>query len=112
MQKATLAESDFQETVIEMAELHRWRIYHVANVKGRLRSETSKGFPDLVFARYTTSRARGRFSNKRLVFAELKLEGEEPTADQLIWHALLRAVGEEMYVWRPSDWREIEEVLR
>ena len=90
MRKSTLSEGDFQNTVIELAEWHKWRIYHVAKVKGQLRSETSKGFPDLVFAR-----------PGRLVFAELKLEGEEPTANQLIWHALLRAVGEEMYVWRP-----------
>ena len=94
-------EAQFQQTVIELAELHRWRIYHVANVKGKLRSETSKGFPDLVLAR-----------PGRLVFAELKREGEDPTDEQEIWHALLRSAGEEMYVWRPSDWREIEEVLR
>ena len=87
--------------MIELAELHRWWIYHVANVKGQLRSKTSKGFPDLVLAR-----------GRRLVFAELKLEGEEPTNDQEIWLNLLRLTSSEMYVWRPSDWREIEEVLR
>ena len=101
MSKSSLSEADFQQTVIEVAELHQWRIYHVANVKGQLRSTTSEGFPDIVFAR-----------PKRLFFAELKLEGEEPTANQLIWHALLRSVGAEVFVWRPSDWREIEKVLR
>ena len=101
MSKSTLSEADFQRTVIELAEWHGWRIYHVAKVKGQLRSHTSKGFPDLVFAR-----------PGRLVFAELKLEGEDPTADQEVWHELLRSAGEEMYVWRPADWREIKEVLR
>ena len=62
------------------------RIYHVAKVKGQLRSHTSKGFPDLVLARDYRPAAR-------LVFAELKLEGEDPTDDQEIWHALLRAAG-------------------
>ena len=102
MRKSTLSEANFQKTVIEVAELHQWRIYHVANVKGQLRSKTSEGFPDLVLAR----------PRRNLVFAELKLEGEEPTANQLIWHELLRSIGEEMYVWRPADWRAIEEILR
>ena len=100
MSKSTLTESNFQNTVIELAEWHKWRIYHVAKVKGQLRSETSKGFPDLVFAR-----------PGRLVFAELKLEGEYPTEDQKIWLDLLRSAGKDVYVWRPADWREIEDVL-
>ena len=95
------SESDFQATIIQMAELHRWRIYHVANAKRQLRSNTSFGFPDLVLAR-----------PRSLVFAELKLEGENPNLEQEIWHALLRSAGAEVYVWRPSDWSEIEEVLR
>ena len=101
MSKSTLTEADFQNTVIEMAEWHKWRIYHVAKVKGQLRSKTSVGFPDLVLSR-----------PGRLVFAELKLEGEEPTDDQIIWHAFLRSVGADVYVWRPADWLEIEKVLR
>ena len=49
MARSMQSEADFQRTVIELAELHRWRIYHVARVKGKLRSHTSKGFPDLCF---------------------------------------------------------------
>ena len=109
MPKSTLTEANFQATVIELAELHRWRIYHVAKVKGQLRSETSKGFPDLVFARPGIG---AQYVRARLVFAELKLEGEYPTEDQEIWLDLLRSAGKDVYVWRPSDWREIEEVLR
>ena len=63
MSKSTLTEANFQNTVIELAEWHKWRIYHVAKVKGQLRSKTSVGFPDLVLVR------RGR-----LLFAELKTE--------------------------------------
>ena len=90
MSKSTLSEADFQRAVIDMAELHQWRIYHVAKVKGQLRSETSKGFPDLVLARYGS-----------LVFAELKREGEEPTHEQKIWLAFLRSAHPHVYVWRP-----------
>ena len=106
MSKSTQREADFQRTIIEMAELHKWRVYHVANVKGQLRSKTSEGFPDLVLAR-----------KGRLVFAELKLEGEGPTDEQEIWLALLRSAElpwrpTNVFVWRPSDWRQIEALLR
>ena len=104
MSKSRLSEADFQKTVIQTAELHQWRIYHVAKVKGQLRSKTSVGFPDLVLARYG-----------RLIFAELKREGEVPDDNQEIWLNLLRSghsVHVEVYVWRPSDWREIENILR
>ena len=48
----------------------------------------------------------------RLVFAELKLEGENPTHEQKIWLRFLSSAHSEVHVWRPSDWSEIEEVLR
>ena len=57
-----LKEKDFQKTVIELAELQGWRVYHVANVRKQLRSKTGEGFPDLVLAR------------ERCLFRELKTE--------------------------------------
>ena len=68
------SEDDFRKTIIEVAELHRWRIYHVAKVKGQLRSETSIGFPDLVLVR-----------NGKLIFAELKVGRNNPTESQKLW---------------------------
>ena len=84
-----------------MAELHRWIIYHVVKVKGQLRSETSKGFPDLVLAR-----------DGHLVFAELKTEGNYPSDEQKRWLTELRKAPPHVFVWRPSDWRDIEAILR
>ena len=96
-----LQESDFQKPVIGLAEWNGWRVYHVANVKGQLRSATGEGFPDLVLARGT-----------RLLFRELKVGKKKPTAKQRIWGALLLAAGQDWKVWHPKDWPEIENTLR
>ena len=101
MSKSTPSEGDFQKTIIEVAEIHHWNIYHVAKVKGKLRSKSSIGFPDLVLVR-----------GGRLIFAELKVGKNNPTDDQMRWLTELRRAHHYVYLWRPCDWREIEEVLR
>ena len=101
MSKSTLTEANFQRTVIELAELHRWLVYHTHDSR-----RSQPGFPDLTMVR------RGK-----LIFAELKTEKGKLTEDQAHWLAALDCVrlrigGTHVYLWRPSDWREIEEVLR
>ena len=59
----TAAEADFQKTVVEFAEILGWRTFHAARIKGHLRTPTSTGFPDLVFAK-----------NGVVLFAELKTD--------------------------------------
>ena len=95
------SESQFQAAVIEYAELRGWMVYHVANVKSHLRAKTSVGYPDLTMIRYG-----------RLLFAELKRTAKDkPTEAQEKWLRELDC-GCAVYVWRPSDWPEIERVLR
>ena len=89
-------EADFQNTVIELAELHRWLVYHTHDSR-----RSAPGFPDLTMVR-----------DGKLVFAELKTEQGLLTDDQWNWVEELRQARQLMYVWRPSDWREIEEILR
>ena len=97
-----LGEKDFQNTVIELAELHGWIVYHVANVKHHLRARSSVGFPDLVAVR-----------PPRVIFAELKTEKGKVTPDQRIWfRALLDSGKVEVYLWRPSMWDQIVRILR
>ena len=98
-------ENDWRRTVIEYAELRGWRVYHVADVRGRLRSGTSVGFPDLVLAR-SIHRVVGR-----IVYAELKTERGTLTEDQVAWARILKAASAEVYLWRPSDWPEVEDLL-
>jgi hypothetical protein len=102
-------EDDFQNQVIEYAQLHGWKVAHFHKVKvqapnGSVRWITpvaadGKGFPDLVFVR------------DRVVYAELKKQGGAWKPEQREWSAWLVIAKAEVYGWQPSDWPEIERVL-
>lgn len=105
------AERDFMAAVLKYAELLGWRHFHDAATNapracwhcGR-RSTAPRnpaGWPDLVMIR-----------RPRILFAELKAEGERPTPDQQAWLDELAACGQQVFVWWPSSWSEIEKVLR
>ena len=89
-------EKDFQEEVIWLAGVLGWRVYHTYDSR---RSEP--GFPDLVLLK-----------GDRLVFAELKVGRRGTTAAQQSWLEELREAGCDARLWRPTDWREIEALLR
>ena len=90
-------EAAFQKTVIAFARLHGWRYYFTFNSK-----KSPPGFPDLTLVRPS-----------RIVFAELKTETGKPTDEQCEWLMDLATVaGVEVYLWRPSDWTEIEQALK
>ena len=93
-------ESQFQSAIIELAEIHHWKIYHVSNVRRRLRSHSSEGFPDLVLVK------------NRVIYAELKKETETPSEEQESWLEALVRANQIAYVWRPSDWDFIAEILK
>jgi len=64
----------------------------------------AKGFPDLMMLR----------PGREIAFAELKKELGKLSPEQLEWQGLLRTLGYDCFVWRPSDLRTgvIEEFLR
>jgi hypothetical protein len=103
-----MTEEAFMLQVTGMAEILGWSWAHFrpARTAHGWRTPVSgpigAGFPDLVLVR-----ARDR----RIVFAELKRETGKPDPAQA--HAL-DLLGEcaEAYVWRPSDFDRIAEVLR
>jgi hypothetical protein len=93
---AGVSERRFQETVIELAEWRGWRVFHPWSS-----IHSAAGYPDLTLVR-----------QGRLVFAELKSEKGKVTPEQERWMAALSGVpAVDVFVWRPSDWAEIEEVL-
>ena len=97
-------ERDVQETIIDLAHAFGWRVAHFrpAETKKGWRTPVSadgKGFPDLVLVR------------DRVIFAELKREGESPRADQVEWLNDLARVGAEVYVWTLADFDEIASIL-
>jgi hypothetical protein len=105
-------EREFQAAVIDLAERAGWLVAHFHDSRrqagGRLIGDRdAAGFPDLVAVR-----------RERLVFAELKSERGKLRPKQADW---LRALGQvevslgcsvvETYLWRPSQWDDIVEVL-
>jgi len=91
-----ISEKTFQAHVRELAEplgwtaLATWKSLH-----------SPKGQPDLWLIR-----------PPRFIAAELKKEGGQPSIDQAtVLEQLSECPGVEAYLWRPSDWDEIVEVL-
>ena len=102
-----ISEQDLQNRIIDYARLRGWKIVHIRNIPvadrcGRnhytVPYEGDKGLPDLILARHGA-----------VLLAELKSEKGKPTPEQIGW---LHAAGDHGYLWRPSDWPEIMEVLR
>jgi hypothetical protein len=106
-----ISEADFQSQVIQLARTLGWRVAHFRVVRvqrrdGSIRYMTpvqadGTGFPDLVLCR------------DRVIFAELKAERGRTSPEQDAWlDALAIGAGALCYLWRPSDWNEICEVLK
>lgn len=102
-----ISEKNFESLVKQAAKLNGWLYYHTYRSK-----HSEPGFPDCVMVR-----------PPRLIFAELKSEKGRLTPDQVDWLETIRQLtgleslaGDrpfvEVYLWRPSDWEEIEEVLK
>jgi hypothetical protein len=95
------SEAGFQAVVCELAGLTGWEWYHPpVNRPGGKRGAVQRvtgGWPDLALWR-----------PPEFVLAELKTEKGRFRPDQLRVLDALRACGLEVYVWRPSDWPEIE----
>lgn len=109
MTKQVKRESAFQKTVIEMAQLHGWKVAHFRPARtkdgGWLTpvAANGKGFPDLMCIR---QRTRQRFA------AECKIPPNKPTPEQDEWLDAMEICGIPAYVWTPGDWIEIERVLK
>lgn len=90
------SEAEFQSEVIEkLLKPNKWRWYHTHNSR-----RSVAGYPDLTCVR------------ERVVFIELKTEEGVESADQLNWIDDLKRAGAEVYVFRPSQWWEIAEILK
>jgi hypothetical protein len=93
---AAFPEKELLARVRYLARVAGWLVYHTFNSR-----KSEAGFPDLVLVK-----------PPRLVIAELKRAGEQPTIEQEAWLAALALVpGVECYLWRPADLPRIVEVL-
>ena len=91
---ASITEKAWMWTVINHARAFGWMEYHTFDSR-----KSRRGFPDLVLVR------------ERLLFAELKREGEDLEPDQVTWRDLLIAAGQAWYLWRPGDWATVKDIL-
>lgn len=89
------SEREFQAAVIALAKECGWDYYHTHDSR-----RSPEGFPDLTFWR------------DRHFKAELKTETGRLTKKQREVIDGLRAAGVCTYVWRPSDWPQIVEILK
>lgn len=88
------SEKAFQRAVTDEAERRGWKWHHQTISK-----RSKSGWPDLVLMR------------ERIIFAELKSESGTLEAEQANWRDRIQLAGGEWYLWRPSMWCEIVEVL-
>ena len=93
-----LSEKDFSQTVYDLARMLGWLVVRFPTWQ---RTGTTPGFPDVVAVR------RGR-----VLFAELKAEEGKlsPAQRKGLW--ALAEAGAETYLFKPSSWPQIEQVLR
>jgi hypothetical protein len=88
-------EGEFQDSLIAYAESLGWLVYHTFDSR-----RSVHGFPDLILLR-----------GHRQVVAELKSERGTLSADQDKWQRAFLDTGCQVYIWRATDWEEIERVL-
>jgi hypothetical protein len=103
------SEAQFQRWVTDCASRMGWSWGHVQ--KSRVGTKDvwmtamvgplGKGWPDLILVR-----------GERVIAAELKKKGGQPTEAQTFVGHLLALAGVPVYVWRPSDRDAIEATLR
>ena len=96
------SEAQFQARIVQYAQLKGFLVYHTHNSK-----HSPEGFPDLVMVRPSKPDRPAR-----LVIAELKSEKGRLRPMQKLWLEYLRECeGVETFLWRPSQWESIMEVL-
>ena len=92
-------EADFQARVMELAGYLGWRCYSIPDS----RRATIAGWPDLTL---------WNVKQKRIIWIELKREKGRVSPAQVALMNELRSIGLEVYLFRPSNWSELESVLK
>lgn len=99
-----MTEAQFASAVEDLLEIYNWKWCHFrpAETKKGWRTPLSghKGLPDYIAVK-----------NGRLLMFELKSDTGKISLNQMEWLNLLRKTKAEVYVWFPSDWDQLQEVL-
>lgn len=104
---APMSEATWQEQVFELAQILGWRHMHVRRSIGKGRKWTTAtnvtGWPDAVL---------WSERQQRLIFVEFKSESGKPSPEQVEVLGSLKAAGQEVYLWRPSDLEAAKVILQ
>ncbi len=84
-----MSENDLLNKVIDTALRYGWMYYHTYNSR-----RSVPGFLDLVLVH----------ADRGVLWRELKKQNGRVSPDQRKWMDRLTAAGENVGVWRPSDW--------
>lgn len=84
-----MLERDFQQAVVDLAQLRGWRVMHIHDSRRGL----GAGYPDLTLLHRATG---------RLLFAELKSERGRVSPEQRAWIEDLARGGYAVRIWRPA----------
>lgn len=100
MRAKGMTEAQLQSMTIDLAARIGWMSYHTHDSR-----RSQPGFPDLVLVHPR---------QRRVLWRELKSEIGRLRSEQATWVEALRLVGQDVGVWRPSDWTSgrIERELR
>ena len=117
-----LTEEQFQQQIIDLAHLCGWTVAHfraAMTAKGWRTpvQADGAGFPDLVMVKTGWDEIEGIDGTAdglvgRLIFAEIKSAKGKVSESQQAWLSALRCVDVEVYVWKPSDWERIVQILQ
>ena len=91
-----MSEAEFMRQVVQLARLLGWWVHHAHISRGG-----EAGLPDLVMVK----------AGRPVVYAELKTERGKVTPEQQAVLDLLRTTPSQVFLWRPTDWDEIQRVL-
>ena len=91
-----ISETELREQIRDLCKYTGWKFYFTWNSY-----HSPKGLPDLILRK-----------KPRLIFAELKSEKGELSDAQLDWYFDLKESGFEVYIWRPSMFNQIVEILQ
>jgi hypothetical protein len=89
-------EKDWLQAVVDLAAFQGALVYHTHDSR-----RSASGFPDLVIV-----------VHGRVLFRELKRDGNKPTAEQRRWLTALAQAGQDAAVWTfPQDWPLVVEAF-
>lgn len=105
-------EKDFEAKVKKLAHLYGWHGFHISFSHGAVTGVhtlglgddhyDSNGFPDWIFVR-----------GDRIIYRELKGGGRRGLTDeQKLWHAWLKAAGQDVDTWKSGDEQKVIATFR